>query len=206
MELKGAAGETVRVHLSDGSLFLLHAEVCAREGVRAGEAMGADRLAQLLQSSELIFARSRALSLLSRAAHTRKGLAQKLQARGFSAEAVRSAVERMRELGYLDDKAFADGWVRSRIATRKDGWMAIYRGLLGKGVARAIAEEVVETHCPFEVEEERARALVEGLSVATAIQRLKARGFRSRTIGRVVNEMKSARTTAKDTDREAVEE
>jgi regulatory protein len=178
----------VRVHLSDGSFFLLHAEVFAREGIRTGDVLAPIRRAELLAQSERIFARIRALSLLARGAHSRKGLTQKLQARGFSPEAVSEAVRRMGELGYLDDQAFADGWVRSRMATRTDGWLALYRGLRGKGVARELAEQALEANCPYEVELERARVVAAGMPAAAAIRRLKGRGFRSRTIARILKE------------------
>ena len=199
IELKGATGEAVRIHLSDGSFFILHAEVFAREGISTGTALDPEKTADLLSRSERVFARLRALSLLSRAAHSRKGLERKLASRGFSAEAIRYAVGRVSELGYLDDKAFAESWVRSRMAGGKTGWNALYKGLLGKGVVRATAEEVVSALCSFEDEVESARQVSEGLSAAAAIRKLAGRGFRSRTISRVLREKKNA-------DRSAAEE
>ena len=196
IELKGATGEAVRIHLSDGSFFILHAEVFARVGISQGTAMDPEKTADLLSRSEQVFARVRALSLLSRAAHSRKGLERKLASRGFSAEAIRYALSRVSELGYLDDKAFAESWVRSRMAGGKTGWNALYKGLLGKGVARAVAEEVVSALCSFEDEAESARQLSEGLSPAAAIRTLTGRGFRSRTISRVLREKKNADRSA----------
>jgi regulatory protein len=169
---------------------VLHAEIIAREGIAAGAPMDPSRLADLLSRSEAIFARARALALLSRAAHSTRDLARKLGARGFSSEAVGEAIARMRELGYLDDRAFAEGWVRFRMSTRKDGWKALYRGLLRKGIARALAEEVVEAGCPFEVEMEAARQLAAGRDPQKAIRLLSARGFRSKAIARVLKELR----------------
>ncbi len=96
----------------------------------------------------------------------------------------------MRELGYLDDRAFAEGWVRFRMSTRSEGWKALYRGLLRKGVARAVASEVVEAGCPFEEELERARRIASGQDPKGAIRLLTARGFRAKAIGRVLKELK----------------
>ena len=191
IELKGATGEAVRIHLSDGSFYVLHAEVFAREGISQGIALDPEKIADLLSRSERVFARLRALSLLSRAAHSRKGLERKLASRGFSAEAIRYAVSRVSELGYLDDKAFAESWVRSRISGGKTGWNALYKGLLGKGVARATAEDVVSALCSLEDEVESARQLSQGLSPAAAIRKLTGRGFRSRAISRVLREKKN---------------
>lgn len=199
VELKGAAGEAVRIHLSDGSFFILHAEVFAREGIAAETPLDAEKVAALLSQSERVFARLRALSLLSRAAHSRKGLERKLASRGFSTEAIRYAIDRVSELGYLDDRAFAESWVRSRMSVGKTGWNALYKGLLTKGVARPIAEAVVGALCSSEDEIESARQLSEGLSPAAAIRKLAGRGYRSRTISKVLKEKK-------DTNRGAAEE
>jgi regulatory protein len=152
--------------------------------------MDPGKLADLLARSETVFARARALSLLSRAAHSRRDLARKLAARGFSAAAVRDAVGRMGELGYLDDRVFAEGWVRFRMSTRSEGWKSLYRGLLRKGIARALAEEVVEAACPLEEELEIARQLAAGQEPQRVIRLLSARGFRSRTIARVLREQR----------------
>jgi regulatory protein len=186
VELKGAAGEMVRIHLSDGSFFLLHAEVFAREGLAAGTVLDADARARLLARSERVRARVQALRLLSRAAHTRRGLARKLAARGFGTAAIRHALARMAELGYLDDRSFAESWMRSRLSQGKDGGTALYRGLLARGVARPLAEEVVRDMYSHELEVKNARRLAAGLSRSAAIRRLAGRGFRSRAIAAVI--------------------
>ncbi len=179
----------VRIHLSDGSFFVLHAEVFARAGLAAGSPLDPETRDRLLSRSERVRARLRALQLLSRAAQTRRGLARKLAARGFSAAAIRFALDRMAELGYLDDRAFAESWVRGRISAGREGGNALYRGLLGRGVARPVAQDVVARLCTAEAELECARRLAAGLSRNAAIRRLTGRGFRSRAIAAVLREM-----------------
>jgi regulatory protein len=190
VELKGASGESVRIHLSDGSFFILHAEIFARSRISAGTTLDTERVALLLSQSELVLARLRALSLLSRSAQTRQGLARKLRARGFSAAAVSHALARVSELGYLDDRAFAESWVQSRMGQRREGVKALSLGLLRRGVPRAIADEVASAACPPEEELSAALALTEGLSPRAAIRLLTGRGFRSRTIAAVLRELK----------------
>jgi regulatory protein len=176
----------VRIHLSDGSFFLLHAEVFAREGLSAGCVLDTETRTRLLARSERVRARVQALRLLSRAAHTRRGLARKLAARGFAAEAIRHAVARMLALGYLDDRSFAESWMRSRLAAGKDGGTALYRGLIARGVARPLADEVVRDMYTHDLEVGNARRLAAGLSRSAAIRRLAGRGFRSRAIAAAI--------------------
>ena len=189
----------VRIHLSDGSFFVLHAEVFARAGLAAGSALDAETRTRLLARSERVQARVQALRLLSRAAHTRRGLARKLAARGFGLPAIRSALSRMTELGYLDDRAFAESWMRSRLSVGKDGGTALYRGLLARGVARPLAEEVLSETYSYEEETRNGRRLVQGLSRNAAIRRLAGRGFRSRAIAAVIREIpRTARESRED--------
>jgi regulatory protein len=180
----------VRIHLADGSFFVIHAEVFAGAGIGAGVELDEARIQSLKARSELVFARDAALRFLSRAAQTRRGLSRKLRSRGFSREATAAAVSRMTEMGYLDDRVFAEGWTRSRIATRKEGWKSLYRGLLRAGVPRGVAEEVLGAAFTEEAELEKARQLAQGTSARRAVSRLTARGFRSRTIARILSEMR----------------
>ena len=193
IELKGAAGEAVRIGLADGSFFIVHAEVFAREGFAAGTHLDPERISLLRILSDRVFARVRALALLSRAAHTAQGLARKLRARGFSADAVRHCLLRMRELGYIDDRAFAESWVTFRMSLKKEGAKALSLGLRRRGVARALAEEVVAAACSFAEELECARRLSEGLTPRAAVRILTQRGFRSRTIAAALAEVRGKR-------------
>jgi regulatory protein len=181
------------VRLSDGSSFIAPAEVYAVEGLAPGQAVDAERLAALRSKSERVLARSKALQLLSRAAHTRRALVRKLQARGFGDEAVRSAVARMTELGYLDDRAFALDWARARVASRAEGWKLVYRGLVARGVPRQVAGEAATEVCTDEAELEMARRAAADLSPRAAAARLAVRGFRARTISRVLRELAGRR-------------
>ena len=190
IELMGAAGQKVRIHLADGSFFIVHAEIFAAGPLSAGSALDEPLLQSLKVRSEQVFARDAALRLLSRAAQTRRGLLRKLRSRGFSKEASAFALNRMIELGYVDDRVFAESWTRFRIATRKEGWKSLYRGLLRGGVPREVAEEVLDQACTEDVELDQARRLTHGVSPRQAVSKLTARGFRSRTIARILSEMR----------------
>lgn len=178
------------IRLSDGSFFVLHAEVQARAAIRSGDELSAERVEQLLAESELVFARQKALSLLARAPQTRRGLARKLASRGFSDAAVRAAVARAAELGYLDDAAFAENWIRSRLAGRAEGFKALSRGLMQRGVPREAAERAVAAALSDEDELAGAGRAAGALTGPAAARRLAARGFRARTIARYLRSIR----------------
>lgn len=62
-------------------------------------------------------------------------LRRKLERKGFQHEEVEAALDRLRELGYLDDDAFARAFVRRRSSTR--GPAALASELASRGVDRA---------------------------------------------------------------------
>ena len=78
------------------------------------------------------------LRLLGRRAHSTSELKTKLGRRGYLAEEIESAVGRLKELGYLDDRSFAAGHVRRRQAGR--GPRALAGELAARGVRRDIAD------------------------------------------------------------------
>jgi len=74
-------------------------------------------------------------------AHSRVELLRKLGRRGYTEEEIDSAMVRLQELGYLNDRSFAEGLVRYRSASR--GPRALSAELAVRGVERALAEAAV---------------------------------------------------------------
>jgi regulatory protein len=73
--------------------------------------------------------------------HSRVELLRKLGRRGYTPEEIDSAMVRLDELGYLNDRSFAEGLVRYRSASR--GPRALSAELAARGIDRAEAEAAV---------------------------------------------------------------
>ncbi len=84
-------------------------------------------------AARFLEARSRSVSEVRR----------RLGGAGYRADLVEAAIERMSELGMLDDEAFARAWVESRDRARPRGERAIREELRLKGVDRGIVEVVM---------------------------------------------------------------
>ena len=63
---------------------------------------------------------------------------------GYRPDLVDGAIERLTELGMLDDEAFGRAWVESRDRARPRGEIALRRELALKGVDRGIVDELLE--------------------------------------------------------------
>jgi regulatory protein len=82
-------------------------------------------------------------------------LRRKLDRRGYTSDEIDSAMIRLHELGYLNDRSFAEGLVRYRSASR--GPRALLAELAKRGVDRAQADAAV---AGFDAEAQLASATV----------------------------------------------
>jgi regulatory protein len=85
-------------------------------------------------------AAARFLEVRSRSVHE---VRRRLTGAGYRSDLVEGAIERMLELGMLDDEAFARAWVESRDRARPRGERAIRAELGLKGVDRASIDLVL---------------------------------------------------------------
>jgi regulatory protein len=69
---------------------------------------------------------------------------RRLRGAGYRPDLVEGAIERLVELGILDDEAFARAWVESRDRARPRGERAIRDELRLKGIDRAVIDAVLE--------------------------------------------------------------
>ncbi len=69
---------------------------------------------------------------------------RRLTGAGYQSELVDGAIDRLLELGMLDDQAFAEVWVASRDRVRPRGERALQQELRQKGIDRAVVDELLE--------------------------------------------------------------
>ena len=69
---------------------------------------------------------------------------RRLLMRGYRADLVEGCLERLLDLGILDDEAFARTWVESRDRARPRGERALRSELRTKGIDRLVVDDVLE--------------------------------------------------------------
>ncbi len=194
VESRGAGRERVRVHLSDGSSFIILREVLDRAALSGSDELSPQQLQELLGRSDQLEAERKALDLLTRSPHSRERLKLKLLKRDFSLSSVNDALACMEELGYLDDTRFAEDWLRLRIARHPEGRQSLLAGLLNRGINASLATQIVNRIVTREVEEDCAKRLMEkhsgfrNLPRERLAQRLSSRGFSSTIIRQIIDE------------------
>lgn len=71
-------------------------------------------------------------------------LREKLRVRAEHPEDVDVVIARLKEYGYLDDRAFAEGYAAARLEDRRLGARRVVRDLQGRRVAPSLAEAIVK--------------------------------------------------------------
>ena len=104
--------------------------------------------------------RSAALRLLKTRPRSVGEVEAKLKDKEFASGDIAEAVEYLKEMCYLDDRAFTVGWIRYRLA-RPFGFQRIIRELKEKGVAEGIIADAVAAAREEHPEETTAKALAQ---------------------------------------------
>ncbi len=107
----------------------------------AGSGRGAERTPQ---GGTVEQAKDACLRLLAVRARSRAELARRLAAKGYSVEVADIALDKLAEVGLVDDAAFAEEWVRSRHTYSGRGRHALARELRNKGVAASDAAPALD--------------------------------------------------------------
>ncbi|HEY5822415.1 MAG TPA: regulatory protein RecX [Propionibacteriaceae bacterium] len=144
-------------------------------------------------------ARGVVLRKLTAQSRTRHELDQALRAKDVPDDVAQEVLDRMEEVGLVDDATFAHDWVESRQQRRQLSRSALRRELQTKGVDRDHIDEALAT-VDVDDEYQAARALAErrahsmaGLPRDVAYRRLAGvlarRGFNGELCGRVLAEV-----------------
>lgn len=139
-----------------------------------------------------------ALRFLASRSRSEAQIRERLTSRGVGAEDVDAALERLRELGYVDDAEFASAVIRSRTQGRARGRRLVGEELRAKGVNDEVATEALDRWYGDELDvarpvAERQAGRLQGRGFGDFRQRLGAylvrRGFEHATAESLVTEL-----------------
>lgn len=151
-------------------------------GVRSGDRYITESLLSALDESEPKAAIERATRLLGHRDRSRHELASRLDQDGYPSAVVESVIARLCDWGYLDDRHFAESYIRTKVSSTW-GRRRIKRGLEEAQVEPAIYGPLLDTLVPEESELDRATSLVrpsvdpDRSAIQREMARLVRRGF-----------------------------
>jgi len=133
----------------------LAAEIAHLAGLRVGEEVDDARLAELERRDHAWQAREAALRLLAVRPRSAAELARRLQMKGYGPEVAEEVIGRLRELGMIDDAAFAGMLARDRVRLRPQGSRRLANELRQKGVDEETARAAIRETLASEETDDR---------------------------------------------------
>jgi regulatory protein len=145
-EIRDQVRDPERVSLFiDGEFRLgLSRLLVAERSLRVGQTLTPEELDELESLDEVSRATNQAVRLLSFRPRSRRELESRMRRKGFASEAIEAALERLEELGYVNDAEFAAYWVENRQQHRPRGRRLIASELRSKGVSPETVDEAID--------------------------------------------------------------
>jgi regulatory protein len=193
----------VNIYVDGAFAFALRKSVASR--LRLGEAVDDQRIAELkaLEAEEQAY--QRALRWLARRARSEHEVRRRLLERGCQEASAARVIERLKQVGLLDDQAFARAWIEDRMAFRPRSAFALRRELEAKGLPAQVIQEALkrlDEDAALEAAAARAARRYRHLSQDLFRQRMTAylqrRGFQFHAISSVIDRLQAALAESED--------
>lgn len=155
------AHDSQRVNLFVDGAFALGISLAtlAREGLFVGKELDDEGWARLEAAAHAEKAMLAAARLLDARPRSAAEIRLRLRRKAFDPAIAEQAIERLTDLGLLDDAAFSRYWVENRQSFRPRGRLALRDELRRKGVARdTIEQAIADAEAEAEPDAEQARA------------------------------------------------
>ncbi len=110
--------------------------------LKIGGEISAEDLKRIVETSEVNSAFERAVGYLSSVPRAKREIARYLADKGYDKDVIYKAIERLEFYHYIDDRAYASMYIRSKI--KKYGSYRIAAELKQKGVDSAVISELLD--------------------------------------------------------------
>ena len=137
----------------DEEKVLVDTETLLSFGIQPGDELEQERLDELVSASDRRRARERALYILTYRDHSREELRRKLLAAGFLPDAVEAAVQKMCELGLIDDGEYARKLARELLQRKRLSERRAAAEMTRRGLARELIEQAIAEVAPDPAEQ-----------------------------------------------------
>ncbi len=168
LEPQASNPERINLYVDGHFLLGVHAEVVFQMGLALEQELLPAQLEQLRQEEALQQAVDRAFNYLSFRPRSREEVRRYLRRKQTPPELIESVLARLDRLNLVNDRDFASFWVESREQFNPRGAHALKNELRLKGVARDVADELVDE------EKDEERALHAGRKKAFSLIRIPA--------------------------------
>lgn len=151
-------GSTIKIEFEDMETAFLNSDIVSLYNLKAGVSLPLSAWEKIVFDNDLRRARERALYLLDYKDYSYIGLYKKLEA-NYSSEICDAVMDRMVEIGAVNDRRYAEGLAQSYMENRKYGRYKAFQMMRQKGLTKKTIDEALEEY--EETTDERLRELIE---------------------------------------------
>ena len=119
-------------------------EVFLLSRLQPGDVLDQEELQELVARSDARRAQEKALYLLEHRSHSKRELTEKIARTTASREAAQAAADHLEEIGLLNDRAYAESFVKELLLRKGYGVRRVRQELARKGIAPEIANQVLD--------------------------------------------------------------
>ena len=138
-------GQTYCVEVDGFENIYLHSSVISEYHLKADMELPQSALEDIMFANDYRRAKERALYLFDYRDHSYKELYDKLK-RNYSKEVCDAVMEKMCEIGLVNDKKYAEKYARQLFEIRRLGKYRAKAELFKKGIAKEIIDEILEEY------------------------------------------------------------
>lgn len=149
------------VYIDGAFAFGVDMEVAYVCGLKEGLEVDKEWIDAVVQKEELLRAQNYALNLLSFRARSEKEIAERMAQKGYELFIIDKTIAYLKEQGYINDKAFAEAFIKDKLELNGHGRNRIRWELYKKGVSRELVDELLEEVVTPDEEYEKAKMLAE---------------------------------------------
>lgn len=149
------------VYIDGAFAFGVDMEVAYVCGLKEGLEVDKEWIDAVVQKEELLRAQNYALNLLSFRARSEKEIAERMAQKGYEPFIIDKTIAYLKEQGYINDKAFAEAFIKDKLELNGHGRNRIRWELYKKGVSRELVDELLEKVVTPDEEYEKAKMLAE---------------------------------------------
>lgn len=138
---------------ADGEfVFSVSADQIISDKIHIGKEVDTDDLREILSNSQRMYAKQKALNLLSARSYTRKGLGDKLL-QVADEGVVTEILDYFESIGYINDEDYAVRKANDLYNLKKYGKSRVISALIAKGINKELAISVAEKRQPEDIGE-----------------------------------------------------
>lgn len=138
-------GKTYCVEFSDGEKVYLHLSIITQYSLKEGIEIPQSALNEIIFDNDYRKAKERALYLLEYRDHSYKELFDKLS-RNYSEDICFAVMDKMVELGLINDRKYAKMFARKLFEVKKVGKYKAKYEMQKKGISSELIEEMLESY------------------------------------------------------------